>query len=329
MADDRLGQQQRVPGDAGSGREALGIPRIRRLQDVGQLPQRLRRRTEPVPGQQRAPRERSRVRATRSGSSSRSTRTRPAARATSAASSGTPPGRTSIGVRLVVRLRAVAVRDQDGRARRLLSVRRARRPLRRHRAGVLGAQLRRQHALRRGEHGPDRVVGVPDRPGRLRRRCPTASCSSTTGSRPAGSRSRRSTDPIRPSTGVATTPTTTSHPTTLWYQSEAIGPKHLWWLGYAKAMADFGGPSARMVNLNAFYYKPVRNAGAVQSAAYKYETQGAIAQFSKETMDRRRQLQHRGAERRAMEQGLRPDRLHVLLLGGRRPARQARLHAHA
>jgi hypothetical protein len=73
-----------------------------------------------------------------------------------------------------------------------------------------------------------------------------------------------------------------SHPTTLWYQSEAIGPKHLWWLGYAKAMADFGGKSARIVNLNAFYYKPVRSAGAVQAAAYKYETQGAIAQFSKE-----------------------------------------------
>ena len=74
-----------------------------------------------------------------------------------------------------------------------------------------------------------------------------------------------------------------SHPTTLWYQSEAFGPKHLWWLGYAKAMADFGGPSARMVNLNAFYYKPVHNAGAVQSAAYKYETQGCIAEFSKAT----------------------------------------------
>jgi hypothetical protein len=73
------------------------------------------------------------------------------------------------------------------------------------------------------------------------------------------------------------------HPTTLWYQSEASGPKHLWWLGYAKAMADHGGPGARMVNLNAFYYKPVRSAGAVQSAAYKYETQGAIARFSKAT----------------------------------------------
>ena len=36
-----------------------------------------------------------------------------------------------------------------------------------------------------------------------------------------------------------------------------------------------------MVNLNAFYYKPLRQAGAVQSAAYKYETQGSIAHFSK------------------------------------------------
>jgi hypothetical protein len=72
-----------------------------------------------------------------------------------------------------------------------------------------------------------------------------------------------------------------SHPRTLWYQAEALGPKHLWWLGYAKAMADFGGAAARMVNLNAFYYKPVHNAGAVESAAYKYETQGCIAQFSK------------------------------------------------
>jgi hypothetical protein len=74
-----------------------------------------------------------------------------------------------------------------------------------------------------------------------------------------------------------------SHPTTLWYQSEAFGPKHLWWLGYAKAMADFGGASARLVNLNAFYYKPLHQAGAVQSAAYKYETQGCIAQFSQAT----------------------------------------------
>jgi hypothetical protein len=74
-----------------------------------------------------------------------------------------------------------------------------------------------------------------------------------------------------------------SHPTTLWYQTEAFGPKHLWWLGYAKAMADFGGPSARMVNLNAFYYKPVHSAGAIQSAAYKYETQGCIARFSEPT----------------------------------------------
>jgi hypothetical protein len=73
------------------------------------------------------------------------------------------------------------------------------------------------------------------------------------------------------------------HPTTLWYQSEASGPKHLWWLGYAKAMADHGGEDARMVNLNAFYYKPVRSAGAVQTAAYKYETLGAIAQLSKAT----------------------------------------------
>jgi hypothetical protein len=68
--------------------------------------------------------------------------------------------------------------------------------------------------------------------------------------------------------------------TTLWYEAEAFGPKHLWWLGYAKAMADFGGPSARVVNLNAFYYKPLHQAGAVQSAAYKYETQGCIAHFS-------------------------------------------------
>jgi hypothetical protein len=74
-----------------------------------------------------------------------------------------------------------------------------------------------------------------------------------------------------------------SHPTTLWYQQEAFGPKHLWWLGYAKAMADFGGRSARMVNLNAFYYKPLHIAGAVQSAAYKYETQGSIAHMSKAT----------------------------------------------
>jgi hypothetical protein len=72
-----------------------------------------------------------------------------------------------------------------------------------------------------------------------------------------------------------------SHRTTVWYQAEAFGPKHLWWLGYAKAMADSGGSSARIVNLNAFYYKPLHAAGADQSAAYKYETQGCIAQFSK------------------------------------------------
>jgi hypothetical protein len=75
-------------------------------------------------------------------------------------------------------------------------------------------------------------------------------------------------------------PNDSSRGASLWYRKEASGPKHLWWMGYAKAMADHGGESARMVNLNAFYYKPVHIGGAVQSAAYKYETQGSIAKFS-------------------------------------------------
>ena len=242
MADDRVGQQQRVPGDAGGEREALGVSWLRRLQDVGQLPQRLRRRTEPLPGQQRPAREGSRVRAAEADR----------------AVVPSDPGR----LRGLRRLQ-VPERHPAGRPSRCSTGG----PTRSERCSRPGWASSRRSAsspdspaspptpsrgsgvsttpatstpTKRTWPGSSRGAIGPARPSSTR--CPTASCSSTTGSRPAGSRTRRSTDPIRPSIGVATTPTTPRTRPRSGTSQEAFGPKHLWWLGLREGDGRLRGP---------------------------------------------------------------------------------------
>lgn len=67
--------------------------------------------------------------------------------------------------------------------------------------------------------------------------------------------------------------------TTLWYGQEAFGPKHLYWLGYLKAMADFGGPGAKFMRADANYY----DASFCTPERMKYDTQGTIAALSQKT----------------------------------------------
>ena len=120
-----------------------------------------------------------------------------------------------------------------------------------------------------------------------------------------------------------------SHPTTLWYQSEAVRAEAPLVAGLRQGHGRLRGP----VRPHGQPQRLLLQAGALRRCGPERRRtstrrRAAIAHFSKRTLDGRRQLQHRGAERRSMEQGLRPDRLHLLLLGGRRPPRQARLHAY-
>jgi hypothetical protein len=79
-------------------------------------------------------------------------------------------------------------------------------------------------------------------------------------------------DGIRPYWG----PGTDFSNTNVWDGQEAVMPKNMLWQGYLKAMADFGGAGARIINAEADFYKPKTE------PYYKAQTQASIAGLSQD-----------------------------------------------